>query len=149
MESRKALFVFIFDQIKLMKSRLRNELDDFKTQIQRIFVYYCSFADKESYSLLKIQNYRRFILDMQLSQNSTLISQLDLVFYSHSQSTNLTLQGFSTVLGQIASLVFVDIEKEARLQKLLNIHLQPLYDQILKDTEFGQSMPFISASLFR
>lgn len=52
-----------------MSIQAKVNLSDFKTQLQRIFVYYCSFADKESFSSLKIQNYRRFILDLQLPQN--------------------------------------------------------------------------------
>ncbi len=88
-----------------------SDIEPVKTELQRIFVYYCSFADKESYSLLKIQNYRRFITDLQLANHSALAKQLDLVFYSHAHSTALNLLNFTTALYQIASLAFSDLPK--------------------------------------
>lgn len=130
-------------------SNEQNELQQYRTQIHRIFVFYCSFADKESYSQLKIQNYRRFILDLHLKEHSNLAPQLDLIFYSHSHSTALQLHTFTNALQHIAALAFPDIPKENRLQKFLGLHISPLYETIVRDTDFGRSMSFISAVLLK
>ena len=66
------------------------EMEAYKTQLERIFIYYCSFADKENLTFLKIQNYRRLLLDLQIPTTPQQKSQVDLIFYSHAQTTALS-----------------------------------------------------------
>lgn len=37
-----------------------------RSQLHTIFVYYCSFGDRDNYHTLKVQNYRRMLSDTQL-----------------------------------------------------------------------------------
>jgi hypothetical protein len=88
----------------------RAELQSFHCQLQRLFVYYCSFGDKDSYALLKIQNYQRLLSDMQLVTDPSLPPRLDLLFYSHSnQQSSLSFRQFTGLLPHICPLVLVDV----------------------------------------
>ena len=111
---------------------LLKEMEAYQTQLERIFSYYCSFADKENLSTLKIQNYRRLLLDLQISTPLHLKSQLDLIFYSHAQPTALSFETFLPTLIEVSCFVFQGEEKGTALQKMLTQHIQPLYDVILK-----------------
>jgi hypothetical protein len=121
--------------------------DSYQTQLERIFVYYCSFADKDNHSHLKIQNYRRLLGDLHLNNHHTLISQFDLIFCSRVHPNGMELGTFIKSLKSIAALAFQGGSESEKVQRLLTQHLQPLYDVILKDTEFGHSIAFLSVSL--
>jgi len=88
----------------------RAELHSYRYQLQRVFVYYCSFGDKDNYALLKIQNYQRLFSDMQIINDPSLVPQFDVLFYSHSnQQSSLTFKQFTDVLPHICSLIFMDV----------------------------------------
>ena len=53
------------------------------------------------------------------------------------------------IVKDIAKVVFQGINEEQALEKMLSQHLQPLYDVILKDTEFGQIISLVSAEIFK
>ncbi len=69
-------------------------------------MFYCSFADKDNYALLKIQNYQRLIADLQLGDYQHLIPQFDVIFYRHAQTSSLDIFKFIKVLQDISALVF-------------------------------------------
>jgi hypothetical protein len=98
---------------------LLKEMEAYQTQLERIFIYYCSFADKENLSTLKIQNYRRLLLDLQVPTPTHLKSQIDLIFYSHAQHTALSFETFLSTLIEVSSFVFQGEDKGTALQKIL------------------------------
>lgn len=127
---------------------LQPELEPFRTQLQRIFVYYCSFGDKDNHSLLKIQNYQRLLSDLQLLTDPTLISQYDVIFYSKSAASALNFRHFADALTPISELAFGE-KQEKGLERLLSMHVQPLHDYIFASTDFGRSLALISAVHFK
>ena len=56
--------------------------------------------------MLKLQNYKRWLGDMQLNLSTGLTSQLDLVVCSNASSSGLTLEVFTSILGEIAKVLF-------------------------------------------
>ena len=56
--------------------------------------------------MLKLQNYKRWLGDMQLNLSTGLTSQLDLVVCSNASASGLTLHVFVSILGDIAKVLF-------------------------------------------
>ena len=44
------------------------------------FTHYCGFADRDNYDILKIQNFKRMLIDTQLIESNDGSLQLDLLF---------------------------------------------------------------------
>jgi hypothetical protein len=86
-------------------------LQAYHTQIQRLFIYYCAFSDKEDNALLKIQNYQRLLSDLQFPNYQYLVPQLDVIFYSQARSKSLDLSRFTATLRPIAELFFPNLQK--------------------------------------
>lgn len=51
-----------------------------KWHLQTIFLYYASFGDRNNYSLLKQQNYRRFLIDSETVTNESEFPYFDILF---------------------------------------------------------------------
>ena len=107
-------------------------LAEHQTQIERIFVYYCSFADKENHTLLKMLNYKRLLNDLQLNITPELTSQLDIIVCSHASTSGLSLGIFVEVIGDVSQLLFEGENRDNAIKKMVNQHLEPLYDVIIK-----------------
>ena len=69
---------------------------------------------------------------MQLNLSTSLTSQLDLIVCSHVSNSGLTLNAFTSILGEIAKALFQEESQNNALNKMLNQHIQPLYDVILQ-----------------
>ena len=78
---------------------ITEHLQPYKYQLQKVFIYYCSYADKHNYSLLKIQNFSRLLTDLQLINTQTLISHCDLIFYAKANHAgHINFKTFTEIL---------------------------------------------------
>lgn len=67
----------------MKKKQFDPQFELLKHQLRTVFVYYCSFGDRDNYTLLKIQNYRRMLIDAQLIENPLDYPQLDIIYAAH------------------------------------------------------------------
>lgn len=103
----------------------------YRHQLERVFIYYSSFGDKDNFSILKIQNYSRLLTDMQLVNNPSIISQYDVIFYAKTNSGQLNFSNFLLILEPVSNLAFANLPSAERIQRLLMMHIQPLHDYIM------------------
>lgn len=113
-------------------------------------MYYSSFGDKENCTLLKLQNYRRILTDLQLfppdKTPSNLPSRCDLIFYAKATPAGVVLPAFSSLLAAVAEIL---ITEEDPFGKLMRRHVQPLHDYIMTQTEFGRSLVAVTPLIFK
>lgn len=113
-------------------------------------MYYSSFGDKDNCTLLKLQNYRRLLTDLQLltpdKTPSNLPSKCDLIFYAKATPAGVVLPAFLGLLTSVAGLI---IAEEDAFGKLMRRHMQPLHDYIMAETEFGHSLVAVTPLVFK
>lgn len=85
------------------------ERDQIKWDLQLIFVYYSSFADRNNYKLLKQQNYRRLLIDCECVQQEGNFAHFDIAFQKLSHSA-IIFKDFLKLIPEIAgtSLLIFD-----------------------------------------
>ena len=79
-------------------SRGREEI---KWHLQIIFIYYTSYADRNNFSLLKQQNYRRFLIDSDTIKHKSSLVHYDLAFQKISHSA-IIFKDFLALIPNIA-----------------------------------------------
>ena len=75
--------------------------EDVKWQLQIIFIYYTSYADRNNFRLLKQQNYRRFLIDSESVKHESALVYFDLAFQKINHSA-IIFKDFLALIPEIA-----------------------------------------------
>ena len=75
--------------------------ENIKWELQIIFIYYTSYADRNNFRMLKQQNYRRFLIDSETVKHESSLVHFDIAFQKLSHSA-IIFKDFLALVPEIA-----------------------------------------------
>ena len=90
-----------------------------KWHLHVVFLYYASYADRNNYKLLKMQNYRRFLIDSETVTDQSSFPPFDIAFRKI-HTTSINQQQFQELIPNIArnskiiKNLFCQVKRERR-----------------------------------
>lgn len=118
-----------------------------KQELFYVFTYYCSFADRQNYCLMKVQNFKRMLTDAQIIANAN-VHSIDLLYTKYKKKGNsaIDFEGFIQGLPYIAKISHG--EDDDGLRKIIKENFHALYEFIIENTDFGNCVQLISRAIF-
>lgn len=111
-------------------------LKQMRHQLMNIFIFYASFGDRDNYRLLKIQNFKRMLLDAQIVTIEEQGKHYDILYWQNKNKTGLTFNEFLDMLPKLAEMHYAKHKMPRRdaLMKLMNEHFLILEEFITTKT---------------
>lgn len=111
-------------QVRVVDQSTR--LKQTRQKLLNIFIFYASYGDRDNYRLLKIQNFRRMLLDAQIARTEEQGKHYDIMYYQNKNKTGLTFEEFIDLLPKLAQSHYTNrniANRKDMLMKLMNEHL--------------------------
>jgi hypothetical protein len=129
-----------------------------KSKLNKIFEHYASFGDKLNLSALKSKNFEKFAVESKIIDENFNKTRLELIFTTETKTLNkkqMNFEMFLSALIKIAEYKYIKGSKtnsgvaiQTALNKLLKLHVFPLYDKLFEKGEI-QISKFNSNFLFK
>jgi hypothetical protein len=131
---------------RLDQSDLNPEKEVVRDKLKRIFEYYASFGDKLNLTYLKSHGFQKFVVESGLIDQSFTKTRLELIFTTETKPINrkqLDFAMFLSSLIKISDYKYLKGDKkdssQLALNKLLKLHVLPLYDRLFGKDEINVS----------
>lgn len=99
-----------------------SRLKQMRQQLMTIFIFYSSFGDRDNYRLLKIQNFKRMLLDAQIVTSEEQGKHYDILYWQNKNKTGLAFEEFLDMLPRLAEMHYarMRLSRKDALMKIMN-----------------------------
>jgi hypothetical protein len=110
-----------------------------KKNLKILFSFYASFGDRTNFHNLKSSKFHKMMRDANITDPHLTAKKLDLLFCKESKNrSQIDFETFLELLIKIGEAKFMNMERNEALMNLISAHLNPLYTNIMKETDLGE-----------
>lgn len=110
-----------------------------KKNLKTLFSFYASFGDRTNFHNLKSSKFHKMMRDANITDNHLTAKKLDLIFCKESKNrSQIEFDTFLELLIKMAQVKFESMGRNEALMHLIAEYLNPLYENIMKQTDLGE-----------
>lgn len=110
-----------------------------KKNLKTLFSFYASFGDRTNFHNLKSSKFHKMMRDANITDNHLTAKKLDLLFCKESKNrSQIEFDIFLELLIKLAQVKFEYMERNEALMHLIAEYLNPLYENIMRQTDLGE-----------
>ncbi|EGR31404.1 hypothetical protein IMG5_110630 [Ichthyophthirius multifiliis] len=124
-------------------------MEELKQKLNLIFHFYSSFGDRQNITYLKSAKFSKLMQDSQIISSQINSKTIDIIYSQNTQNKqNMTFQKFIDTLPIISQLKYPTETAENAFKKLINTHLNPIYEFITTKTDLGLELQKFQQPIF-